>query len=218
MFITPKNVSRFLLACLCALLLSFTAFIVLLMGGSALSLLGYETGTIACIAFVTYALFLVWHVNKVRRKACNGAALKAEIAARSVFLITVTALVYVAMLDNINSRINEYYKCENTAQKFKERLFNVQVCKAEIYEDGHTQAVRISVFDEKDHLRAMRNFVFRRPTLKSEAIEYKSDRIVYVGFRNLELSISMPPTIWDRLRARIPFSDLDQFDQFWYSQ
>ncbi|MDR1063991.1 MAG: hypothetical protein LBL48_08720 [Azoarcus sp.] len=214
---------RFIVTVFCAPLLALFVFLLIQMGGGLLHWFGYKTSTILSLSYFTLFLFLMFHWWKIngmiKAKEFSRKEIISEAIWRAVFVLSVISLSYLALISQYyDNRIGPHYKCRDIPKEFQEKAFTIQVCEGPIiYEDRVNRPVRLSVFDEQNRLRAVRYFVSLYHHLSDDApIEYQEDRLMYYDSNSQDKYIAIPPTTLDWLRARIPFTDIGQFEQIWY--
>jgi len=212
-----KNVLIIFKTIFYTLLLSAVGFILVSIGGMILhSVFSIETLKIILLTCCSLLLLLLFHGRKIYRIVKITKSPKKEIVRemtlRAVSVLFIVSFIYLSLVSQYHRKIlDRRYECENTRKEFKGELFDVQVCWAYAYDHGETRAVRFSVFDQKGRLRALRNFVFYHDI---SPIEYQKNRLAYFIDDRYHY-LNMPPTTLDRLRIRIPLSDIGQFDQLW---
>jgi len=214
-----KNALTLLTTILYILALSTIGFILVSIGGMILhSIFSIETSKIIFLVYGSLLLILSFHGYKIYRiiKIAKPSKKKIahEIILRVMFVFFIVLFIYLLLASQYHRKVlDRHYECENTKKEFQGKIFDIQICEAYIYEHEQSRAVRFSVFDQQGRLRALRNFAFRH---KGTSIEYKKNGLTYFNSDDENQYFNMPPTALDWLRARVPFSDIGQFDQLWY--
>jgi len=202
------------------LLLSVVGLILVSIGGMILhSVFSIETLKIILLACCLLLLLLLFHGRKIYKIVKIIKSTKKEIAQevilRVISVLFIVSFIYLSLASQFDRRVSyNHSECENTQKEFKGEIFDIEICRAYIYSHSEDQATRIRVFDQQGRLRAVRNFVFEQISFISVPVEYQKNRLAYyIG--DTYHYLNMPPTALDRLRIRIPLSDIGQFDQLW---
>ena len=215
-----KNVLIIFKTIFYTLLLSAVGFILVSIGGMILhSVFSIETLKIILLTCCSLLLLLLFHGCKIYRIVKIIKSPKKEIVQevilRIISVLFVVSFVYLSLASQYSRRISyNHSECENTKKEFNDEIFDIEICRAYIYDHDENQATRIRVFDQQGRLRAVRNFVFEQISFISAPVEYQKNRLAYfIG--DTYHYLNMPPTTLDQLRMRIPLSDIGQFDQLW---
>lgn len=136
-------------------------------------------------------------------KALRGAAL-------------VVLLVYLSLAALELAKI-DYTNCEKYSKQLngRERMYAGNKYRAVLCGRGPDQNlmndhVRLQIFSQEGELLAERKFVVDWDTNKSRLLEYHDNHITYYDASkeyDFEKTVSMPPTRFDWMRARIPLAD-----------
>lgn len=87
------------------------------------------------------------------------------------------------------------------------KKYDVKMCGTGGDENSNDDEVELRVSDEKGELLAKRHFTVHWMANFHEPLEYQNDQVIYYDFSthtNFKKSITMPPTAFDWIRARLP--------------
>ena len=138
-------------------------------------------------------------------------AMVRKIARRTI----IAALIIYGIIFVIDKRFpDRFYNCERDTQDvrggikvYDGRKYNIVLCGTGGDENFMGDEIRLQVFSENRELLAQRRFVVNWITNFPRELEYGSDYVIYYDASqqsNFEHRISMPPTWWDWVRARLP--------------
>ncbi|KNA31063.1 hypothetical protein ADU20_27455 [Burkholderia pseudomallei] len=136
-------------------------------------------------------------------------------AKKIVKRILIALLIIYGIIFVIDKRFpDKFYNCERDtkelhggAKVYAGKKYNIVLCGTGGDENFMGDEIRLQVFSEKGDLLAQRRFVVNWITNFPRELEYGADYVTYYDASqqsNFEHRISMPPTWWDWVRARLP--------------
>jgi hypothetical protein len=109
---------------------------------------------------------------------------------------------------------DKFYNCERDTKElhggmkiYAEKQYSIVLCGTGGDENFTGDEIRLQVFSEKGALLAQRRFVVNWITNFPRVLEYGPDYLTYYDASeqsDFEHRMSMPPTWWDWVRARLP--------------
>ncbi|MGN6085736.1 hypothetical protein [Trinickia sp.] len=112
---------------------------------------------------------------------------------------------------------DKFYNCKRDTSYLRGGIkiyggqkYNIVLCGTGGDENFTGDEIRLQVFSEKGELLAQRGFVVNWITNFPRELEYGPDYVTYYDASQqsgFEHRISMPPTWWDWIKARLPLFD-----------
>lgn len=138
-------------------------------------------------------------------------AMAGKIARRAL----IVALIIYGVIFALDKRFpDRFYDCERDTKLLRGGVkiyggvkYSVVLCGAGGDENFMGDKIRLQVFSENGELLAQRKFVVDWITNFPRELEYGPDYVTYYDASQqsrFEHRISMPPTWWDWVRARLP--------------
>ncbi|MCL1825225.1 MAG: hypothetical protein FWG26_04675 [Betaproteobacteria bacterium] len=220
MLATSKKVIRFFAFVFRVILLAYTGYFLMTFGGVILlDGSGGKAHKIVLLAFITLALFLLFHGLMAYKSAkflakCRG-KMVFEILKRGVFVLFVLSLVFVGMIYSFNKKVS-YFECEITPKEFQERMYLTETCIMRGGVGEHDYPTRLRILNEKEKLLATRYYLYHQIGYDDKPFEYLNDGLYYFNSKGNKETLYIPPSKWDWLLARIPFTSIGQFEVLWY--
>ena len=140
----------------------------------------------------------------------------AKVARKVVSRFMIAALVLYGVVFVLDRKFpDKFYECEQDTKdlnggirNFDGRGFNIVLCGTGGDESRMNDKIRLQIFSESGELLAQRKFyVDWMMTNWPSKLQYGPDYLTYYDASqqdNYEHRISMPPTWWDWVRARLP--------------
>ncbi|MCL2643965.1 MAG: hypothetical protein FWD51_00710 [Betaproteobacteria bacterium] len=219
MFANRKNVRRFLIIPLYAILLTGVGYVSMTIGGVLLyNLFRIKSQNILILAFITLLLFIFFHVHKIYKTRKNSDICKKniiiELSKRGAFILVVVSLVYFGMIHQFNSQMT-FFKCEIAPKEFQGKVYSIETCIE--YDRLNDHSMRLRVFDEKEELLVARYYIYHQIGENDVPYEFFENGLFYFNTEGNRENLLIPPSKWDWFLARIPFSRIGQFEMLWYN-
>jgi hypothetical protein len=141
-------------------------------------------------------------------------AIKAIFVKMMKILVAIALIVCGAVIAFQISFPTRYSDCDRHtkllnggARTFEGKRLNIVLCGTGWDKNGMDDWVRLQVWSDRGTLLAQRSFRVDWDTNFPKELEYGPDYVTYYDASqqsNFEHRISMPPTWWDWVRARVP--------------
>jgi hypothetical protein len=219
-----KNVKKYLIVVFYVVLFLAisVAVLPLLPGPLALGLFLFVAEFKTQIAKIALCAFLAFFAYKyykfIKRTASPAQAIKENLKRWIIRLLSISFVIYACLSLLVSILPDAYDRCDYYTEElngglkeYQGQKFMVKLCGEDRhhgwFSDGNDE-IWLEVLNEKGDLLAKRTFFVHWDVYYNRKIEYHPDHLSYIDDSSDKIKkLSMPPTILDWIRARIPLLD-----------